>query len=98
MAYRTIKRTTRPSADIPFYKHEQSIINYINTTYVTTGKRISNTVTLSEDGLTQTVTSIWAKGTFKEFRSDPRILTNIEAVDAHNLEHGITTTWDKAEI
>jgi hypothetical protein len=98
MAYQTIKTTTRPNINVPFFLYNEQIINYIKNTYVATGKRISNTVTLSEDGLTQTVTSTWATGTFKEFRSDPQILMNIEAVDAHDLKHGITTTWDKAEI
>jgi hypothetical protein len=99
MAYRTIRTITRPSADIPFYKHEQSIINYIDTTYVTTGKRISNNITLSEDKLEQVVTSIWIDdATFKEFRADQRVAQLKASVKAHNLQHGIITTWDKTEI
>lgn len=96
MAYQTIKTTTRPNVDSPFFAFGDQITNYINETYGTTGKRISNTVTISEDKLKQIVTSIWInKAAFTEFMADPQVMMSGNAVTAYNTEHNLTITWSE---
>jgi hypothetical protein len=99
MAYRTIRTTTRTDTDTPFFRFEWQIQNYINDTYVITGKRIASNVTLSQDGLQQIVTSTWVDlAAYNEFMADQQIVSQREAVVAYNLAHNITSTWDNAEI
>ena len=99
MAYQTIKTTTRNVTDIPFFVYNEQINNYVNETYAITGKRISNNITLSEDKLKQIVTSVWIdEASYNEFKNDQWVLKNSAAVDAHNAEHDITTTWENSEV
>jgi hypothetical protein len=97
MAYQTIKTTTRPTMQTPFFIYDEPIKSYINDAYNLTGKRVS--VHVSDYDLEQVVTSVWKdEAAYNEFMADPRILLQGEAVNAHNAEHNITTTWNNSEV
>jgi len=99
MAYQTIKTTTRNVTDIPFFVYNEQINNYVNETYAITGKRISNNITLSEDGLQQIVTSVWVnEAAYDEFKNDRWVSMTGTAVVAYNAEHNITETWTNLEV
>ncbi|MFY8211187.1 MAG: hypothetical protein ACOVLB_00765 [Candidatus Nanopelagicus sp.] len=52
--------TVRPSTDVEFYKWTAEFEEYVKEHFTVTGKRLSNTITYSEDMLTETRTSVWA--------------------------------------
>jgi hypothetical protein len=96
MAYKTIRTFTRPNASVPFFVFGDAINNYVNATYNQTGKRTSLSIVESE--LTQTTTSIWIdESAYNTFMSDQHVVGHRQYVDAHNLEFGITTTWEYLE-
>jgi hypothetical protein len=91
----TIRKTvdvsfTRPSLNIPFYTYSQAYTDYVAENYVATGKLITNPVTLSNNGLTQTRSGSWASVQDKAiFDSDPVIAAERIARGAYNIANGI---------
>ena len=94
--YQTIRQQIRPNTTVEFYSPENSVnirqdMKYhLFTTYIQTGKQVDVTKTLSEDGLTQTITFLWDSVESKtEFTNDPvTVLINADS-DAYRIENGI---------
>lgn len=83
---------TRPSVEISFYSWPASVSSYIKTLFNDTGKVINQTITMSEDGLTLTVVTLWQNGAFEEAANDPIISEARMEQNQHNLDHNIVTT------
>lgn len=93
----TTRIATRPTVDIPFNTTVNSPLtstafkDYFNTTYLTTGKVLSNTVTYSADLLTETSTVNWRDAAAQsEFAADPMIISGFfNQRTAHRANNGI---------
>jgi hypothetical protein len=59
MSITKIRTSTRPNTNISFFEASDEDIKYISDTYVETGKRISRVVELTNNGLTQLITTVW---------------------------------------
>ena len=94
--YKTIRQQIRPNTDVEFYSPEnssnitQDMKRYLFFTYVSTGKQLDVEKTISEDGLTQTITILWdSEESNNEYMIDP-ITEIIKAdSDAYRKEKGI---------
>jgi hypothetical protein len=96
---KTIRITKRPSVDIPFYQWSDSFISYVEDNYVNTNKLIGYIIALSDGGLTETRTSIWARiSDFNTFiNSDIADAVWIEREEYHKL-NGIISSLEKVPI
>lgn len=96
MPFKTVRTSTRPDTSIPFFKNTDEVRSYIKSTYDNTGKRLSMEITLSEDGLTETRTQVWAShAAYQEFKADPNIPNE---AGPYTIEHGITYTVTFADV
>ena len=92
--YTVIREDVRPSADIPFF---QLRIPYVDVLFVRKG--LTRNHTMSEDGLTRTVTfKAPSKEAWEAFINDARFRAEfLTEQDKYNAEHGITHTVTSAE-
>jgi len=97
-----VKRTVtkiRPSTSVNFEILDSSIVNYITTNYVNTGKQTSFTKSLSGDALTLTVERTFTNATVKdEFEADSTITTNITAKRNIMTGNGISISKSITEV
>ena len=91
-----IKRTktwTRPNTTVKFHKPDSEFSAYIKQTYVDTGKRVYRSKTLSEDGLTLTLITVWRDlAAHDEFVADSMVQAGVETRKVHNTARGIQNT------
>jgi hypothetical protein len=91
MAWKRIVKRTRPSVEVDWETFGVDGLNYIKTNYEDTGKRISFSVSLSEDTLVLTYTSVFKDEASKnEVVNDSTISTEAARRDSVNAANGIT--------
>ena len=91
MAWQRVVKRTRPSVDVDWEPFSVDALNYVRTNYDNTGKRTSFSITLSENALEATYTSVYTDEAVKnEFLSDSTILTEFKRRNAVNRSNNIT--------
>jgi hypothetical protein len=87
--WQIVRKQVRPNTNVEFYDPttsstlDRNILRYFFQNYIVTGKHIDVTKTLSEDGLTQTITVLWeSQEAETEFTNDP--MTAIMFDDGQN--------------
>jgi hypothetical protein len=80
----------RESTEVPFWNFSTEQLAKIKNTYDDTGKRVSFTETLSEDGLIQTRITVWADSTAQQ-EYDVEFTEYWKERDAYNTDHQITS-------
>ena len=91
MAWQRVVKRTRPSVDVDWEPFSVEALNYVRTNYDNTGKRLSFDVTLSENALEATYTSVYTDEAVKnEFLADSTILTEFKRRNAVNRSNNIT--------
>jgi hypothetical protein len=91
MTFTNTRVATRQSTSTPFYPWSDAVLNYIQTTYVTTGKRLSFTQSVDPTGLIETTVSVWdQESDLLDYRTD----TNGESTqyNDYNNTNNITVT------
>ena len=92
MAWKTVLVRTIPDADTAFEKISDEVIDYMKTNYDDTGKRISFSLSSSDDGLVGTNTSIFKDEASKnEFLADSTITAESNRRNTVNANNNITT-------
>ena len=90
MAWKTVLVRTIPDADTAFEKISDEVIDYMKTNYDDTGKRISFSLSSSDDGLVGTNTSIFKDEASKnEFFADSTIAAESTRRNTINAANGI---------
>ena len=90
MAWKTVLVRTIPDADTAFEKMSDEVIDYMKTNYDDTGKRISFSLSSSDDGLVGTNTSIFKDEASKnEFLADSTIAAESTRRNTINAANGI---------
>lgn len=89
---KTQRNYTRPNIDVPFYDAVPQHLDYIENTYVNTGKRIATIKTTSSDGLTLRISVAWKdQSSLDEFLNDPKVAAfHFEPRRVYNELHGIS--------
>lgn len=93
--FKIARKQTRPNSSVQFWQGQNSptmtddFRNYFYESYVLTGKFISASPVLSEDGLELTTTAIWnSESDFNESLNDP---VCIEGMLNKSAEHKVAT-------
>jgi len=90
MAFKLVTVRTIPNSDTAFEKISDEVQAYMITNYNDTGKRTSHGVTVSDDGLVGTNTSIFKDEASKnEFLADSTIRTELIRRNTINSSNGI---------
>ena len=90
MAWKTVLVRTIPDADTAFEKISDEVIDYMKTNYDDTGKRISFSLSSSDDLLVGTNTSIFKDEASKnEFFADSTIAAESTRRNTINAANGI---------
>jgi len=90
MAWKTVLVRTIPDADTAFERMSDEVIDYMKTNYDDTGKRISFSLSSSDDGLVGTNTSIFKDEASKnEFFADSTIAAESTRRNTINAANGI---------
>lgn len=82
--YRVTRTHSRPSTNVEFWSEDHPLVSaeikeYRHQNYTLTGKFVSRTISLSQDGLNRTVVATWQnKEALDEFLNDPRIVAEFE--------------------
>jgi hypothetical protein len=91
MAWKIVQVRTIPSADTDYEAYSDEVNAYIKTNYDDTGKRLSISVTESDDGLVLTYTAIYRdEAARNEIISDPTIAAETIRRNNINAANGIT--------
>ena len=91
MAWKKVIVRTIPNSDTAFEKMSDEVIDYMKTNYDETGKRISFSLSSSDDGVVGTNTSIFKDEASKnEFLADSTIRTEGIRRNTINASNGIT--------
>ena len=91
MAWQRVVKRTRPSVEVDWEPFSVEALNYVRENYDNTGKRLSFDVTLSENALEATYTSVYTDEAVKnEFLADSTILTEFKRRNAVNRSNNIT--------
>ena len=91
MAWKKVTVRTLPNNTTLFETMTDESIAYIQTNYVDTGKRISFSAETSDDGLVQTITSVYENEAARdEFHNDSTILAEASRRNKVNADKGIT--------
>jgi hypothetical protein len=94
MSYKYNRVTIRASNDIPFWEWSADITQHVLETYDNTGLRESCTVTVSDDGILQTRTSVWKdKESHIIFCNDPVMIPVWAERDDYNFKNDIFSFW-----
>ena len=73
----------RPNTSVEFFGQDNpaiapEAITYMRENFIITGKQVNNDRTVSEDGLTLTVNTIWqSEEVFNEYRNDQFVIDNL---------------------
>lgn len=92
--YKVTIVSERKTTDVRFFVMDEDMIDYINETFVETGKIVGKKLELSEDGLTQTETIMFdSEESFIAFMSDEILKYNRKRLrrfnDYHRIAHSI---------
>lgn len=88
----------RPSTEVPFFQKSTDYINYVESTYVESG-RMSFSESDSEDGLSKTMSLKFAsEADMIAFRDDPEMQDHKRLKDEYNANHGILSTAEVRAI
>jgi hypothetical protein len=98
--FKVIKKQTRPNTSVPFWQGQNDpsmtddFRNYFYENYVLTGKFISATPAVSNDGLELTTTAIWnSEADFNESQADAVFQEGLrDKARAHMEATGVVTT------
>ena len=91
MAWKIVQVRTIPNADTDYEAYSDEVNAYIKTNYDDTGKRLSISVTESDDGLVLTYTAIYRdEAARNEIISDPTIAAETIRRNNINAANGIT--------
>ena len=91
MAWKKVIVRTIPNSDTAFERMSAEVLAYIKTNYDDTGKRISFSAETSDDGLVQTITSVYENEAARdEFHNDSTILAEASRRNKVNADKGIT--------
>ena len=91
MAWQRVVKRTSPSVDVDWEPFSVDALNYVRTNYDNTGKRTSFSITLSENALEATYTSVYTdEATKNEFMTDSTVLTEFRRRNAVNDGNNIT--------
>jgi len=105
--FELVRKVTRASTDIEFFSLRacpnisSEALDYFVEKYIKTGKRISDTRTLSEDGLTATIVELWdSRESYLEYLCDPFIDDHLtshtkEYLKNHDIEYKIISAEEK---
>lgn len=82
---------TRPNASVNFYVGGQDFADLFRNSYISTGKILESSSTLTNDGLTAVVTAVWrTRADFAEFLDEP-VLVAMKADRQNYMDaNGIT--------
>ena len=95
--WQVVRKQVRPNTTVEFYDPstsstlDRSILQYFFQNYILTGKHIDVTKTVSEDGLTQTITVLWeSQEAETEFTNDPNTAPIFEDGQNYRTVNNIT--------
>jgi hypothetical protein len=99
--YQVIREQTRPNIDVKFFSiHmcEDEVIKYWDTVIVDSGRQISSTHTISEDGLTLTSTFLYrSRDDWHEMAADKYLHTTLfKQQTDYNKQHNIIRIFKSA--
>ena len=99
MAWKQIITYTRPNTGVPWAMLDNSCKDHIVSTYEDTGKSVSFTSVLSEDGLTLTRTRTFdSEASFNEWRNDSVIQNTTKNMKSYNSDNSITKTAQTGDL
>lgn len=95
-----ISKSVRPAVEVAWrVDGDGSQKDYFQRVYLDTGKALSREIMMSEDGLTRTITTIWASNDERlAYMQDPVILADLQAQTEHRIAANIKHTWTNEEI
>ena len=95
-----VQRTfTRPSTDVSWYTPEQTFKDHFAAQYKMTSKVVSETSSVSKDGLTKIINVMWAsKADFDAYEADASLQSHAAARHAYNQTAGIRGTRTVSEF
>jgi hypothetical protein len=95
--WQVVRKQVRPNTTVEFYDPstsstlDRSILQYFFQNYILTGKHIDVTKTVSEDGLTQTITVLWESQEAEiEFTNEPMQAMLLEDGQNYRSANGIS--------
>lgn len=95
--WQVVRKQVRPSTSVEFYDPttsvtlDKNILKYFFQQYIMPGKHIDVTKTVSEDGLTQTITVLWESETAEaEFANDPQTVALYDDGQNYRTTNGIS--------
>jgi len=93
--FKVIRKQTRPNTNVPFWQGQNDpamsddFRNYFYENYILTGKFISSTPEVGNNGLELTTTAIWnSEADCDESRNDPVCIAGLHDL---SIAHGNTT-------
>jgi hypothetical protein len=97
--FKVIRKQTRPNTNVPFWQGQNDpamsddFRNYFYEKYVLTGKFISSTPEVGNNGLELTTTAIWnSEADCDESRNDPVCIAGLHDLwQAHGVATGVVT-------
>jgi hypothetical protein len=99
------RQQIRPNTSVEFFGLEQAgmtpeVMTYMRETYVTSGKQISTERSVSEDGLTLTIQTIYqSEEVFEEYKNDQIVIDNLFTVSGtYCTANGIQQTLVSKDI
>lgn len=99
MAWKQIITYTRPNTSVAWTITPSDCETHIINTYEDTGKSVSFTKVLSEDGLTLTKTRTFdSEASFNEWRNDPVLATATSSIASDNNNKSITKTSQTGDL
>jgi hypothetical protein len=95
--WQVVRQQSRPNTSVEFYDPansttlDRNVLKYVFQNYIVTGKHIDVTKTVSEDGLTQTITVLWeSQEAETEFTNDPNTAPIFEDGQNYRTANNIT--------
>lgn len=86
-----IKQFVRPSTSVEFYQDDQEFLDYINETYIKTGKclKFRELSFFDEEKLVLISKSVWTENFNEEFFEDQIVINNLEKLIEYNKLNSI---------
>jgi len=93
--YHESRTSIRQDTTTPFFTYPTDLAQYINETYVLTGLRESQDITISEDGLTRISSRVWKNYSAYQWCFTDPILVEMWKKDQpeYNRVNNITSFW-----
>lgn len=95
--WQVVRKQVRPNTSVEFYDPttsstlDRNVLRYFFQNYIVTGKHIDVTKTVSEDGLTQTITVLWeSQEAETEFTNDPMTSVLLEDGQSYRTANSIS--------